>query len=47
MINQNDVPLYSSRITNTYLEYFNKYYPDLDVDAILNATGSQSCAGVW
>ena len=32
-----DVPLYSSRIINTYLEYFNKYYPDIDFDDILTS----------
>jgi len=28
-------PLYSSRITNTYVEYLSKVYPDIDIDAIL------------
>jgi len=35
MNSQNDVPLYSSRITNTYLEYFQKFYPQVDIDEIL------------
>ena len=32
---QEDVPLYSSRITNTYLEYIQKYHPEVDIDEIL------------
>jgi two-component sensor histidine kinase/predicted hydrocarbon binding protein len=39
MTNQSDIPLYSSRITNTYLEYFSKFYPDLDIDSILKYAG--------
>ncbi len=35
MKNSADVPLYSSRIINTYLEYFNKYYPEIEIDGIL------------
>ena len=35
MNSQNDVPLYSSRITNTYLEYIQKFYPQVDIDEIL------------
>ncbi len=29
------LPIYSSRITKTYLEYIKKSYPDLDIDAVL------------
>ena len=28
-------PVYNSRITKTYLEYLGKYYPNIDVDSIL------------
>ena len=31
-----DVPLYNSRIINTYVEYLRKFYPNIDVTAILN-----------
>ena len=31
----NEIPLYSSRITNTYVEYLTLYYPDVDIDAVL------------
>lgn len=31
----NELPLYSSRITNTYIEYLTLYYPDVDIDAVL------------
>ncbi len=34
-----DVPLYSSRITNTYVEYLQKFYPDINVDDILEYSG--------
>ena len=30
-----DVPLYNSRILNTYIEYLKKYYPTVDVGSIL------------
>ena len=30
-----DVPLYNSRIINTYLEYLKKFYPDVDVSSII------------
>ncbi len=32
-------PLYSSRITKTYLEYIKNSYPDLDIDSILEYAG--------
>jgi two-component sensor histidine kinase/predicted hydrocarbon binding protein len=35
--NSSDVPLYSSRIINTYLEYFSKHYPEIDIDDILTS----------
>ncbi|MGD2271636.1 MAG: ATP-binding protein [Desulfobacterales bacterium] len=31
------IPLYNSRIINTYVEYLNKVYPDVGVDQILKA----------
>ena len=39
MIKQDDVPLYSSRITNTYVEYLQKFYPDINIDTILEYSG--------
>ena len=30
----NDIPLYSSRITNTYIEYLTLNYPDVDIDSL-------------
>ncbi|MEW6670814.1 MAG: ATP-binding protein [Thermodesulfobacteriota bacterium] len=30
-------PLYNSRITKTYIEYLKKYYPDLDIEDLLNS----------
>ena len=30
-----EVPLYNSRIINTYLEYLKKFYPDVDVSSII------------
>ncbi len=32
-------PIYSSRITKTYLEYIKKAYPDLDIDGLLDYSG--------
>ncbi len=32
-------PLYSSRITLNYLEYIKKYYPDIDLDSVLDYAG--------
>jgi PAS domain S-box-containing protein len=32
-------PLYSSRIMLTYMEYIRRYYPDIDLDAILKYAG--------
>lgn len=29
------IPLYSSRITKNYVEYLTKFYPDIDIDAVL------------
>ncbi len=39
MKKQDDVPLYSSRITNTYVEYLQKFYPEINVDDILEHSG--------
>ena len=39
MKQQDDVPLYSSRITNTYVEYLQKFYPDIKIDTILEYSG--------
>jgi two-component sensor histidine kinase len=36
---ENDIPLYSSRITNTYVEYLGLKYPDVDIDDILKHAG--------
>jgi two-component sensor histidine kinase len=33
------IPLYNSRITNTYIEYLTKYYPEIDIDPILDFSG--------
>ncbi len=32
-------PLYSSRITKIYIQYLQKYYPDIDLDSILEEAG--------
>ena len=32
-------PLYNSRIIKVYLDYLRKYYPDLDTELLLNASG--------
>ncbi len=32
-------PLYNSRITKIYIQYLTKYYPDVDIDAVLNEAG--------
>ena len=32
-------PLYNSRITKIYIQYLSKYYPDIDIDAVLNEAG--------
>ena len=42
MKKQDDIPLYSSRITNTYVEYLQKFYPDIDIDIILAYSGTVS-----
>ncbi len=34
-----NVPIYNSRITKLYLRYLGKYYPDIDVDSILEYAG--------
>ncbi len=39
MKKQDDVPLYSSRITNTYVEYIQKFYPDINIDNLLEYAG--------
>jgi len=39
MKTQEDIPLYSSRITNTYLEYLYKFYPQINIDEILEYSG--------
>ena len=39
MKKQDDVPLYSSRITNTYVEYLQKFYPDINIDTIFEYSG--------
>jgi hypothetical protein len=31
----NDVPLYNSRIINSYVEYLNRYLPDIDIATLL------------
>ena len=35
----NEIPIYNSRITKTYLEYVRNSYPGLDTDSILEAAG--------
>ena len=35
----NRLPLYSSRITNSYLKYIRDNYPDLDIDSLLEYAG--------
>ena len=32
-------PLYSSRIAKNYLDYLERYYPDVDIEAILAYAG--------
>ncbi len=32
-------PLYNSRITKVYIQYLSKYYPDIDLDSILDEAG--------
>ena len=34
-----NVPVYNSRVTKLYLRYLGKYYPDIDVDSILEYAG--------
>lgn len=34
-----NTPLYSSRITLTYLEFIKRYYPDVDPDSLLTYAG--------
>jgi PAS domain S-box-containing protein len=38
MMNESE-PLYNSRITKIYIEYLTKYYPDIDLDSILDEAG--------
>jgi len=33
------IPLYSSRIMMTYLEFIKRYYPDIDIDSLLTYAG--------
>ena len=33
------VPLYNSRITKIYLQYLGKYYPDIDLESVLDEAG--------
>ena len=39
MKKQDDVPLYSSRITNTYIEYIQKFHSHINIDDILKYSG--------
>ena len=32
-------PLYNSRLTKIYIQYLQKYYPDIDIDSILEDAG--------
>ncbi|MBW2584363.1 MAG: PAS domain S-box protein [Deltaproteobacteria bacterium] len=32
-------PLYNSRVTKIYIQYLQKYYPDIDVDSVLDELG--------
>ena len=32
-------PLYNSRITKIYIQYLSKYYPDIDLDSVLDEAG--------
>ncbi|MEN8244683.1 MAG: hypothetical protein ABFS43_07260, partial [Thermodesulfobacteriota bacterium] len=36
---EKEIPLYSSRITNTYVEYLVLNYPDVDIDNVLKQAG--------
>ena len=47
MKKQDDVPLYSSRITNTYVEYLQKFYPEINVDDIFEHAVQENniCSG--
>ena len=39
-VNMNDSPpLYNSRITKIYVQYLSKYYPDIDLDSVLDEAG--------
>ncbi|MFZ3057089.1 MAG: HD domain-containing phosphohydrolase [Smithella sp.] len=37
----NDTPLYNSRIFKSYVEYLNKYFPDIDIASILKYTNME------
>lgn len=37
-----EYPLYSSRITKSYIEYLNRYYPGVNVNAVLDYAGMTS-----
>jgi two-component sensor histidine kinase/predicted hydrocarbon binding protein len=39
MEKNDNLPLYSSRITNTYVEYLERFYPDINVNNILEYAG--------
>ena len=32
-------PLYNSRVTKIYIQYLSKYYPDIDIDSVLDEAG--------
>ncbi len=35
----NETPLYNCRLIRLYIEYLNKYYPDIDTDTLLDYAG--------
>ena len=35
----NNVPLYSSRLTKNYVDYLGKYHPDISIDSVLDFAG--------
>ena len=35
----NDDPLYNSRLIKNYVEFTEKYYPDVDIDSLLSYAG--------
>ncbi len=38
-LNKIDEPLYNSRIIKNYVEYVEKYHPNVDIDSILSYSG--------